>query len=537
MSIADGRQTFRWPDSSAGNGFTNRRTALPAGVSGISLLACDVALAVAIGVLALGFVLPQVCTVIQIILIAAFILHGSAAWLPAMVTLLCTPTDFKAGGMELQYEKFEGVVVYILGFPMTASYAIVAAALARGLWEWAFMPRFLVRQLNRLWLIPVAIGAAICVYSGILAFLDRTPSWSASARPTLLLVSLWYAISLTRDWPLVRDVMMRRMGPLCTAIVASGFFAPVAGIFTCFYLSLAVAWATLASFSGAFRSQPWLRSSAIVAFVICWAVPIGGLRISAAVAEAAFHKMGNSWLPLHFVAVVAIATGLALVHGRVLKFGSDRLALVVATLGFVAYLALPFVVASFSSNREFETEGNVGSAAGRFTFKFLVERPAIWRGSIEVISQPPYVIVPPHRVGSMITAGGNRVQFGYSAHNLVLEILRSQGFLSGSVSLLILYLCFLACTRCYMTVSDPAATVAAITFVAGGLVNGVAVGHLLESGTGFMLYSCAGIAMGALGYRDYLAASRRSRPAPPEAPQQLPHAWSGTAARGRLALP
>ena len=109
----------------------------------VSLTACDTALVIAVGVLILGFALPQVCTVLQIFLVAAFILHGSAAWLPAIVALLLTPTDFKAGGMELQYEKFEGVTVYILGFPMTASYAIVGAVLVRGLMEWATMPAYL----------------------------------------------------------------------------------------------------------------------------------------------------------------------------------------------------------------------------------------------------------------------------------------------------------------------------------------------------------------------------------------------------------
>lgn len=503
----------------------------------VSLVSADVALVVSLAVLAIGFLLPQVCTILQIILIAAFIVHGSAAWLPAIVALLLTPTDFKGGGMDLQYEKFEGVTVYILGLPMTASYAIVGAVMVRGLIEWATMPGYLQRGISRLWLVPVAIGASICVYAGLLALDARTPGWSASARATLLLVSLWYAVALTRDWSLVREVMMRRMGPLCSAIVASGFFVPVFGIFTCFYLSLAVGWATLVGFGGAGRQYPVLRPIAWAALAVCLAVPIGGLRISGAVAEASYAKMGNTSLSTMSLAMTVIAVSLALLHARVQAVASGRSAWLAGTLAFAAYVALPFVVAQFSSGKEFDTEGNVGNLRQRITYKFLVERPAIWRGSIEIMAEPPYVVVPPNRVGSIISAGGKRVTFRHSSHNLVLEILRSQGFVSGIISLLMLYVCFVACVRAYMTVSDPAACVAAITFMVGGLVNGVGVGHLLETGTGFMLYVCAGIAMGALARTSYLRAVGQRRPpaAPHLSTAALP--WAGEAARGSLAYP
>lgn len=479
--------------------------------SAVSLSASDAGLAIAIGVLLLGFSLPQPCTILQILLISAFIFHGSASWLPAIVALLLTPTDFKAGGMDLQYEKFEGVTVYILGFPMTASYAIVLAVLVRGLMEWASMPGYLQKGLNRLWLAPVAIGALICVYSALVALDARTPGWSAAARATLLPVSLWYSIALTRNWLLVREVLMRRMGPLCAAIVASGFFAPVFGVFTCFYLSLAVGWATLVGFGGAGRDYPSLRPVAWAALAICLAVPVGGLRISSAVAEASYIKMGNTSLSTMSLAMTAIAASLALLHARVRAAASGRSAWFVATAVFSMYVALPFAVAQFSSGKEFETEGNIGSITQRITYKFLVERPAIWRGSIEVLSEPPYVIVPPNRAGSIITAGGQRVTFRHSSHNLVLEILRSQGFVSGAISLLILYICFAACVRSYCTVNDPAACVAAITFMVGGLVNGIGVGHLLETGTGFMLYACAGIVIGGLARSANLAAVGQSR--------------------------
>lgn len=500
------------------------------------LTACDTALAIAIAVLILGFALPQVCTILQIFLVAAFILHGSAAWLPAIVALLMTPTDFKAGGMALQYEKFEGVTVYILGFPMTASYAIVGAVLVRGLMEWATMPQFLQRGLHRLWLIPVAIGASICVYSGILALDARTPGWSAAARATLLLISLWYAVGLTRDWSLVREVMMRRMGPLCAAIVASGFFFPVFGIFTCFYLSLAVGWATLVGFGGGGREYPALRPIAWAALAVCVAVPIGGLRVSGAVAAASYHKMGNTSLSTMSLAMTVIAASLAMLHTRVQAVASGRSAWLAATTVFSLYVAMPFVVAQFSTGKEFDTEGNVGTLRQRITYKFLVERPAIWRGSIEVLTEPPYVVVPPNRVGSIITAGGQRVTFRHSSHNLVLEILRSQGFVSGTISLLMLYICFVACVRAYTTVADPASCVAAITFMVGGLVNGVGVGHLLETGTGFMLYVCAGIAMGALARTAYLASAGR-RPVAVGPPADELQPWTGDAAQGRLAYP
>ena len=147
------------------------------------------------------------------------------------------------------------------------------------------------------------------------------------------------------------------------------------------------------------------------------------------------------------------------------------------------------------------------------------------------------MIVPPNRAGSIITAGGQRITFRHSAHNLVLEILRSQGLLSGTISLLMLYVCFVACVRAYMTVADPAACLAAITFIVGGLVNGVGVGHLLETGTGFMLYVCAGIAMGALAWKAHVSAVDRTRQRAAAATGQPATVWSGDAARDRLVFP
>ena len=477
----------------------------------VSLFAADVALVVAVGVLALGFALPQTCTVMQIVLIAAFVIQGSAAFLPAIAVLLMTPTDFKAGGMDLQLEKFEGVTVYILGFPVTASYAIVVAVLIRGLFAYATMPGYLQKGINRLWLIPIAVGASICVYAGLLALDARTPGWSSAARATLLPVSLWYAIGLTRDWQLVKDIMMRRMGPVCGAIVAMGFFTPVFGIFTCFYLSLAAGWAALVGFGTGARDYPWLRPVAWAVLVVLILVPIGGLRVSGAVAAQSYAKMGNTSLSTMSLTMTTIAMLLGLFHSRVVAVASGRSAWLVATVMFAAYVAMPFVIAQFSSGREFDTEGNVGTLRQRITFKFLVERPAIWRGTIELLKEPPLVIVSPARFGSLIDAAGRRGTFRHGAHNLVLEILRTQGLVSGVISLVILYVCFLASVRTYIKVADPAACLAATTFMVGGLVNGVGVGHLLETSTGFMFYSCAGIAMGALARAQYLESSKPQR--------------------------
>ncbi len=502
----------------------------------VSLVFTDVSLVAAVAILILGFTLPQVCTVLQIILIAAFVIHGSAAWLPAITALLLTPTDFKGGGLELQYEKFEGVTVDIFGFPMTASYAIVAAVLVRGLLEWATMPRYLKRGIHGLWMLPIAVGAAICVYSGFVALDARTPGWSSAARATLLLVCLWYAVGLTRDPTLLRDVMMRRMGPLCGAIVASGFFAPVFGIFTCFYLPMAVGWATLVACGGGGRGYPLLRPLAWVTLAACIAVPIGGLRISGAVAEASFAKMGNSSLSTMSLAMTVIAATLALLHRRIQAAWSGPSIWIAATAAFALYVSMPFFVAQFSSGREFDTEGNVGTLQQRITYKFLVERPAIWRGSIDLLKEPPYVFVPPNRGGSIITASGQRSLFRHSSHNLVLDILRSQGFVSGVISLLVLYICFVSAFRAYVTVPDPAACVAAITFMVGALVNGVGVGHLLETGPGFMLYVCAGITMGLLATQAYLANRdpRGLRPEPRPGPATAPTA---SPMPGQLACP
>jgi hypothetical protein len=108
------------------------------------------------------------------------------------------------------------------------------------------------------------------------------------------------------------------------------------------------------------------------------------------------------------------------------------------------------------------------------------------------------VIVPPNRSGGMITAGGQRLAFKFSSHNVVLDYFRSQGFVSGSVSLIMLYVGFVSAVTAFLTVRDPVALISSAMFVCGAMLNGLAAGHILETGPGFMLWACAGICLGAV---------------------------------------
>jgi hypothetical protein len=463
----------------------------------VGLSQCDAAIAVASLVLLIGFVAPQVCTILQIILITAAILHGSPIWLPAILLLLFSPTDFKSGGMALQYEKFEGVTIYVLGFPLTASYAIVAAALCRGLLN-LLGSSFARKAFSAAWVVPLCTSAGICIYISLLALDARVPGWSAPARATLLLFSLWYATSLSQDWALVRAVITERLGPVCCFVVLLAFFLPFGGPLGTFYLPMATAWSAWLSFGRPTNVSTSARILGWAAYVCCWLVPVVGLRVSGAVAEASFEKLGNQTYTTMTVSMILTASLLAYLQKRVAGSRQGVAATMIATLIFVIYVVSPFVVAAVSSDVDYGVKTNAGSFQERVIYKLFVERSAIWRGSIEVIKEPPYVVVPPGRAGSIITNSGRRLNFRHSSHNLSLDILRSQGWLAGGITICVIYACFLSCVRAYMTVSDPTSMLASVTFIVGVIVNGFGVGHFLDTGVELELLVCAGLCMGAL---------------------------------------
>lgn len=473
----------------------------------VNLAQCDIGIAVASLVLLVGFVAPQLCTILQILLVSAAILHGSPIWLPAILLMLFSPTDFKAGGMAMQYEKFEGVTIYVFGFPLTASYAIVVAALSRGFLNF-LGSSFARKAFSAAWLVPLCMSAGLCVYISLLALDARVPGWSAPARATLLMFSLWYSACLAQDWPLARRVIIERLGPICCLVILVGFFLPFGGPLASFYLPMAAAWSVWLSFGRTRDVGTTARIIGLASYALCWLVPVVGLRISEDVAEASFEKMGNQTYTTMTVGMVLTASLLAFLHKRVAGPRQGVAATAIATLIFLVYISAPFIVAAVSSDVDYGVKTNAGSFQERVIYKLFVERSAIWRGSIEVIKEPPYVVVPPGRTGSIISNSGRRATFRHSSHNLSLDILRSQGWLAGGITLCVIYACFLACVRAYMTVLDPASMLAAVTFIVGVIVNGFGVGHFLETGVELELLTCAGLCMGALVHAQRMQAAQ-----------------------------
>ncbi len=473
------------------------------------MTACDIAITAAVGTLLIGFALPKVCTLIQIAMITTLIMHGGVKWVPAIVLLLLNPTDFKAGGMALQYEKFEGVTVYVFGFPMTASYAIVGATLGRGFLN-LLGSRFAKTAFSTAWLVPLTIAASICMYLSLLALGARLPGWSASARASLLLFSLWYATSLATNWAVASAVILRRLGPLASVLVALGFFTPIGAPITAFYLPVAVGWATWLTFGKLPAQYRLWRPLGAGAMLLCWLVPIAGLRISASVAEESYQKLGQQTFTLMTLTTLVVSTLLVLLQRRVASSRSTAFATTAAIVIFVAYVTIPFAVSAIATDVDYGVKTNAGSLADRIVYKLFVERAAIWRGNIELLKEPPYVFPKPGRTGSIITNAQKRIAFRHSAHNLVLDILRLQGWLAGGISLIVVYVCFAACLRAYLMTSDPAVMISATTFIVGVIVNGFAVGHFLETGVELLMLISAGLCLG------WLVIAKASRAVPPQ---------------------
>ena len=462
----------------------------------ISLWSSDVASLVALGFLALGFVEPYACTRLQILLTIVLVLHRSPLWLPALILMQFTPTDFKGGygaTMEVQYERFEGLTVYVFGFPLTPNFTLVLSMVARAVYDIATHPGRFRGILSNWLLIPILIAVMVSAYNSVvLGFFERVPGWSAPLRSSLTTLAIWYGVSMAHDWCLFKSVLLRRVPLICGAFFTITFFVPLMNSQYCFLIpfgvSSAVAFVTAADMSG-FVRRP-------LGFTILAQSALNYLfesRASEAVIESTKRYGGGVVVQTTHAVMAALPACPMILRARIASPRNVRLVRVISLPLFAAYVVAPFLVAVLSRNVDVDVRSNTAkSFYERAVYKLLFERSSIWRGKLDLISKPPYVFVPPSRESKWITASGEEFRFRASAHNMVLGHLANEGWISGCVNLMMLYVAFAAAVYVWFVRRDTFCGILATTFLVGMMWDGFGIAHCVEGAAAFLLYSTAG---------------------------------------------
>jgi hypothetical protein len=480
-----------WPISPSGQGAIN---ATPQ--RRISLWPSDVASLVAIAILALGFVSPYAATRLQILLTVILVLHRSPLWLPALILMQFTPTDFKGGygaAMDVQYERFEGLTIYVFGFPLTPNFTLVLSMVARAVYDIATYPGRFRRVLAGWLLVPIAVAVLVSAYNSIfLGLFEKIPGWSAPLRTSLTSLAIWYGASLAYDWEHFRHVMLRRVVWISAGFFGVTFFRPLVNSQYCFLIpfgvSCAVAFLVSTDIKGLLKRPLGAGILAMSGLNYLF-----GARVSDVVKEAAKKTGGGVVVQTTHAVMAALPALLMIARTRIVSPSNVRLARTVTLPLFALYVALPFLVALLSRGVDVDVRSNTAvTFYERAVYKLFFERSSIWRGKMDLISQPPFVFVPPSRESKWITASGNEMRFRASAHNMVLEYLSSEGLLSGSVNLLILYVAFSAAVFVWLVRRDSFCGILATTFLVGMMWDGFGIAHCIEGAAAFLLYSTAG---------------------------------------------
>lgn len=462
----------------------------------------DIGLLLAVGALLFGFADPKASTLMQMALAALFILLADARLIPALMALQFTVTDFQGGvaaSMETQYERFEGMVIIIGGLPFTVNYVLLLALLIRVLYDVLTKPQLLRGPLA--WpFVLVWLATMLLAFNNSLLGRDMgNPSWSAPARITLSIGALWLGAVLARDRPLLLEVLRRRVAPFVTVVLGLAFCEAVVNRLTWLLVALGI---TLAV--DAVSGAKLVRKKPVRALLLLFlAVAIGfGLRATPAMLELARQRGGSFAATLTTMLVPLLTGGLAWLSrprsgGSAGRGRSGRSVIATTTLLYLSFCAFPFVIAALTFNADIENRGREQNITlrERIVYKLFFERAAIWRGAIDQISQPPYIVVPSGREGYLITNAGRSGKFMVGAHNMVLESLRSGGLLGGVVILGFFYACVVAAAVACLVRADAVGRILGPAVIAVIVGTGVSGASVLDPTLGFFTLLFAGVCM------------------------------------------
>jgi len=460
----------------------------------VSLWSSDAVSLVALAILAIGFTAPYAATRMQILLTIILVLHRSPLWLPALILMQFTPTDFKGGygaTMDVQYERFEGLTVYVFGFPLTPNFTLVLSMVLRAIYDIVTYPNRFRGILSPWLLFPILIAAVVSGYNSVfLGLFERLPGWSAPFRSSLAGLALWYGVTLATNWHVYKAVMLRRVNLIAAAYVFAAFFFPMNNVQYCFLIPFGAA-CSIGFFTSRDMRFFMARPLAIGTLTMTGLNYLVGTKFSEAVIEATKRSSGGVVSQTTNTVMAGAPIALMLLRPRVVSPANLRIASTLATVVFTIYVALPFFLASL--NKDVEVRSNTAiTFYERAVYKLFFERAAIWRGKIKLIAAPPYVFVPPSRESTWVTADGRERRWTVGAHNMVLEHLTKEGLLCGGLNLCIVLAAFVVVSKVWLCQPDTFAGVLATTFVVGMLWNGFGLGNCMDSAASFLLFTTAG---------------------------------------------
>ncbi len=470
-----------------------------------SFLFYDLMAVVAVVVLLLGGFLAQASSIAQMILTVIAVMATDVRMFPAIMLLQCTFTDFQGGigaGMEGQYERFEALTIYIGGFPVTPGYALILGVTARVLFGMFTETGRLSRAIPLLLLVPWVPSFVIGTINAFTSLQERLPGWSANIREELQFFTLWYGVLVAmrpNASANLKTTLRTRLSLICIVALSLNFCSLFNNRFTWLLMGLGSLVGLQSILVRADRNL--LLAIPLLTLSLFHAVGIkatSGARAAAAVAAGGY----SSTLTTLLIFLGSLGLGLLLyrrgsaVQAAPLPSFSRAKTFMLAAAIFAGYIAVPFIVAPTTVGLSIDMESDTEQQTyrERFLHKLLLERASLWRGGIEQIMEPPYVFKVRNPFNYFITPSDKRAYVKFGSHNMVIDSLRTQGWLVGGVTIFFLFVCFYVAlaTYCRCRFLEPIA-VLAIVCISTNLGSGIGGHAMAEPAFSFFVMSFAGM--------------------------------------------
>jgi len=486
----------------------------------------DIATAAALATLALEAVFAYPAVILRITLVAVLTLRAHAVFLPALLICQLYASDFQLGNIQTYdylLERYEASRVTVFGFPITTNYVFALCLTLTVLHRFASRPN-LFRGLVSPWAVLLWCSCfPIAILAALVNLTDKAVSWTAPIRDVMMVGCVFLGLILAEDIPAIRSVILKRIVPLSLCMLGLAWFG--------FFYARGMYWITSAgpailAVNLLMRDQSISKWFAFIfaALTTAYTFAIYPTAYAFSVGKALYSDNATTFALKGMWAGALILVPVAIVlsgrskrqFGRAPGPPQAPARTIAAWAAVILMIGFPVALAAVSSRVQVELSSKKLSVDlpwhEQFLFKLLYDRAPIYRGAIDEVSTPPFVLKAGTRASYRLMLNGDKRPWPAGSHNLVLEELRRNGWYSGTICLsIILGAMAWACTA-FLKTTDPL-----ISWYAGAsfitlLISGLTSHIPMETNASIWLLTPAGIS--AALYRSEVLGSGASKRLP-----------------------
>ena len=377
------------------------------------------------------------------ILTVFFTILGRSVFLPALFICQFYASDFMLDNMstyEYFLERHEAARVTILGFPLTINYVFAVGMTLRVFHEALSRPGTFRGIISTKWLWAWASCFVPALLAALTGMTEDRVSWTAPIRDVMMVGCLFYGMILARNKTETIAIIMHRLIPLAIGMLSLAMI----GYFYSRGMYLVTALGPAFFLTGRMlmkRSQRWTKYAPLFGLSLAYAFAFYPTAHAMTVATLLYSTSGNSFALMAIWFVAVILTILLRSNRISTQTQRKRFTLIPLAAGVMAILLpIVFTFGTYSFSYELPKVRDIYDLPvfDRFMHKLFYDRAPIWRGAIDELCSPPYVIKASGQMGYRLMLNGDKTPWPAGSHNLVLEELRRNGWYSGIICLFLI---------------------------------------------------------------------------------------------------